>query len=134
VDEPYVQALGRAAYVFAVLEWNAVWCCERIKPGYIRALKKKTAGTIANDLVALTAKHPDPAVQAAARGPVQEFRRLVDIRNSLLHGKPGTAANGEQRLFQAGEPWSIERVNDAADEFAAGSVSLNALLYDQLKQ
>jgi hypothetical protein len=36
IDNAYVEALGRATYVFATLEWNAVWCCDRMQPNYIR--------------------------------------------------------------------------------------------------
>ena len=37
VAADYAAAIGLAAYVFACLEWDAVWCCERIKPDYIRS-------------------------------------------------------------------------------------------------
>jgi len=58
IDDGYVEALGRATYAFAVLEWNAVSCCERMEPGYMHKpgrakSKKRTAGEIAEDLVAL---------------------------------------------------------------------------------
>lgn len=38
VDHGYIEALGRAAYVFATLEWDAVWCCERMQSNYIQKL------------------------------------------------------------------------------------------------
>ncbi len=54
IDNAYVEALGRATYVFATLEWNAVWCCERMEADYIRKLSRKTAGKIADNLVNCT--------------------------------------------------------------------------------
>ena len=62
IDDGYVEALGRATYAFAVLEWNAVSCCERMEPGYMHKpgrakSKKRTAGEIAEDLVALAKTH-----------------------------------------------------------------------------
>ena len=132
IDDAYVIALGRMAYGFAVLEWNAVWCCERMQATYINNLRRKTAGTIAADLVRLAAAIPDSAVRAKCLNPAQEFKRLVDIRNGILHGKPGTDPAGEQRLFRDGHPWTPTMIDDAADEFTACSNLLNALLYAEL--
>lgn len=133
IDNAYVEALGRATYVFAILEWNAVWCCERMDANYIGKLGRKTAGNIAEDLVRFAEKRPDPQLRKDCSEPAKEFQRLVKIRNGILHGKPGTAPSGEQRLFRDGNPWTPAMIDDAADEFAACSISLNALLYNQLK-
>jgi hypothetical protein len=35
LDNPYAVALGRAVFAFARLEWDAVWCCNKLEPGYI---------------------------------------------------------------------------------------------------
>jgi len=35
VDNIYLKALGRAVWAFALLEWNAVWCCELLEPNYM---------------------------------------------------------------------------------------------------
>lgn len=134
VDDRYVEALGRAAYVFATLEWNAVWCCERMRAGDIQSLGRKTAGDIAADLARFASRRPDPRHRDDISGPAREFKRLVLVRNGIMHGKPGTAPDGGQRLFRDGAPWTPEMLEDAADEFAACSALLNALLYDQLKQ
>ena len=132
VDDAYVAAFGRATCIFAVLEWNAVWCCERMRPGHVRALKRKTAGVIADDLDRLSHRRHDPVLRAACVKSATEFERLVDVRNAIIHGKPGTAPGGEQRLFRDGVPWTPDTVNDAADEFAACGASLNALLHGAL--
>jgi hypothetical protein len=61
VDEEYVVALGRAAYVFATLEWNPSVLRARLS-GYVARLSKKTAGIIANDLLTLVEGIADPAI------------------------------------------------------------------------
>lgn len=132
VDEAYVAAIGRATYVFSTLEWNAVWCCERMRKNYISMLGRKTAGAVAQDLVKFSHKRP-LADRAACVAPAVEFARLVKQRNALLHGKPGTAAGGAQRLFHEGAAWDTASIDDLADEFAACSIVLNALLYGELK-
>jgi hypothetical protein len=132
VDEVYAEAIGRAAYVFAILEWNAIWCCERLEKNYLNTIDRKTAGMIADDFVRLV-EQASPQLQADCLKPAEEFKRLVWGRNAILHGKPGTAPGGEQRLFSGGKIWTPEMINDTADEFSVCSSSLNALLYNQLK-
>jgi hypothetical protein len=38
-DSAYFHAIGLAAVAFARLEWDAVWCCERLQAGYITTLR-----------------------------------------------------------------------------------------------
>lgn len=128
VQDDYILALGRATYVFATLEWNAIWCCERLKPGYINKLGRKTAGDIACDFMKRVLRIGDAKLKQAHTGPACEFKRLVAVRNGILHGKPGTAVDGEQRLFRDGVPWTPTMLENAADEFAACSMLLRALL------
>jgi hypothetical protein len=130
IDEPYIMAIGRATFVFATLEWNAVWCCERMQRNYIRSIRRKTAGKIAIDLVRL-AMLIDQG-RDGCLGPAIEFLRLVELRNGILHGKPSTAPTGEQRLFHNGALWTPEAIDEVADQFAACSARLNHLLYTQL--
>lgn len=129
VEEKDLLALGRAAYTFARLEWQAVWCMEKLSPGYVGKLSKKTAGTIAIDLTDAVAALTDVNLQSALNGPANEFKRLVADRNGILHGKPGTAPDGSQLLFRDGVPWSSDRLEDVADEFAACEQSLNSIFY-----
>lgn len=132
VDDAYVEALGRTVYVFATLEWNAVWCCERMRPGYVRTLGRKTAGVIADDLLRYARRRPD-IERPAFVTPAEAFKRLVEVRNAILHGKPGTADGGDQRLFSEGTALGVEALHNAADDFSHCSLLLNALLYDQLR-
>ena len=54
LDDPYAVALGRAVFAFAGLEWDADWCYNKLEPGYIDNLSKKTAGNVAADLIRLS--------------------------------------------------------------------------------
>lgn len=132
IDDPYLHAVGLAVICFARLEWNAVWCCERLDPGYLTTIAKKTAGDIANDLIARVAKHADPAVVASLAPLTAKFKHLTGVRNSLMHANPATAPNGDQRLFRHGTEWTIAMVDDAADAFTENSLGLNHHLHHVL--
>lgn len=120
VAADYVVALGRATYVFATLEWDAVWCCERLKPGFIDKLKKETAGDIANALTKYVSQVHDESLKQACIGPAKKFKQLVCTRNELVHAKPGTSSDNAQCLFKKnGTAWTVETIDEAADEFAA---------------
>ena len=135
-DADYFQAIGLAIVAFARLEWNAVWCCERLKSGYIQTIeiKKKTAGKIAMDLEELLLKLEDTELRKKVLPLATSFQTIVADRNALLHGKPGTAPNGDQRLFRHGDQWTIDAVNRFSDACVQASTQLNALLYDEFKE
>jgi len=134
VDASYAQALGLAAYCFASCEWNAVWSAERLQAGYVSTIepKRKTAGVIANELVALVTDLTDTALQAICLPPAIEFKRLVQERNGLLHGKPATAPNGDQHLFRVGREWTIAAIDAFSDEVTACSIMLNDMVHKHL--
>jgi hypothetical protein len=96
LEAEYARSLGRALFVFAALEWNSAHCCEKISPGYLNNLKKKTAGNVADDLIDLV-RTLRPVVWASHETACEEFKTLVKLRNRIAHGKPGTASNGDQR-------------------------------------
>jgi hypothetical protein len=129
VDQDYVSAIGLATYCFALLEWNAVWCCEKIAPGSIQSLSDRTAGRIATALVNQAAAMPASPDQSALHVAAKDFKSLVEVRNGIMHGKPGTAADGEQRLFRNGTSWTVNSLRDAADKFTECSSRLNDMLY-----
>lgn len=134
IDAPYASAVGLAAYCFATCEWNAVWCAEKLKPGYIHTIeaKRKTAGVIASDLINLVNSVGDPTLKARLTAPAAEFQRLTSERNGLLHGNPATAANGDQRLFRHGAEWTIAAVDNFADQVTACLIELNDILHKHL--
>ena len=63
-----------------------------------------------------------------------EFKRLVGVRNNLVHGKPASTPNGDQNLFNDKNwtPWTIPQINKAADEFAECGAALNQLMHSLL--
>jgi hypothetical protein len=131
MDAGYETALGRAVFCFARLEWDIVWCCEKMKQGYINGLAKKTAGGIAKDFEKYGLQQTPNKWRILS--PIStEFSQLVRLRNGLFHGKSGTATNGDQRLFEAGQEWTIDRVNDAADKFTACQIAANDALHKTL--
>lgn len=132
IDDAYLHAVGLATICFARLEWNAAWCCEKMRAGYLNNIGTKTAGQIANDLVALAGAHPNPPVVASLGQPAAEYKRLVGKRNDLVHSNLGTSPNGDQRLFRKGGEWTLDLVNDVADEFAAASGPLNHHIHNVL--
>src|SRR6266513_514138 len=92
VDGNYLCALGMAVFAFARLEWAAVCCCERIRPNTINTRAVRMANRVAD-----------------------EFKGLVPVRNELLHTQPAETDEGAQQLFRDGRPWTIEKIDDAAD-------------------
>lgn len=131
-DPDYERALGRALFGFALLEWDAVWCAERIKPGFVNEVARLTAGQIAERLFHLSLKLPPSGHRSTCCDAATEFRVLVDVRNDLMHASPCTAPDGEQRLIRYGVIWSIPDIEKAVTDFAACSGRLNALLHGPL--
>lgn len=128
VDANYTSALGLAIYCFASLEWNAVWCCERIEPGSIETLQDRTAGRVADTLLHLVKRIGGSEEQLELQSAAADFRFLVGTRNNLVHAKPGTATDGAQALFRHGDPWTHAELEDVADAFAICSIRLNRAL------
>lgn len=133
VEDEYVQSIGRATYVFSRLEWDAVYCCNKIKRGYVNSLGRKTAGHIAQDFVRYSKRPQDSALRADCEAAAAEFARLVKKRNALAHSNPGTTSEGKQRLIRDGVPLEIEKINSMADEFATHALVLNELHHERLK-
>ncbi|NJC04601.1 hypothetical protein GGQ97_000394 [Sphingomonas kaistensis] len=128
VRAEYASAVGLAVYCFAGLEWNAVWCCERIEPGSMEDLADRTAGRVADTLVHLVQGLEHSAKQSDLEKAAMEFRALVGARNNLVHAKPGTAHDGEQALLRHGDQWTIGELEAVADAFAECGNRLNKAL------
>jgi len=107
-----------------------------LQSNYIQTIepKKRTAGTIANDLEGLFFRISDGGLRAKAVPFAEDFKSIVLDRNALMHGKPGTAKNGDQRLFRHGSELSINYVNDFLDRCVRAGGHLNALLYNELAE
>jgi len=129
VDDPYLLALGRALFVFSGLEWNAVWCCDRLVPAYVQTVDEKTAGQIAREFVDAAALMPEGALRDRVSLAAETYRRLVRTRNDIMHAQPCHAPTGEERLQRRGDLWTLKELEDAADAFAACSIELNDLFH-----
>jgi hypothetical protein len=134
-DAEYFHAIGLATIAFARLEWNAVWCCERLDTGYIKTVDsgKKTGKNIADDLEELFWRVSDIELRTKIIPFTTEFIALVKDRNGLMHGKPATV-NGKQRLTRHGSEWTIDKVNEFSDRCASAAAPLGALIHAELKE
>lgn len=130
VKADYAEALGRATFCFAICEWNVVWACERISPGSLRKIvaDELTAGKIAKRFIDLVRNLPKSNQRQELADAAQEFNRLVEIRNSIVHGKPCTGPNGEARLSDK-QVFESSDLESAADAFSACGIEMNRLLH-----
>jgi hypothetical protein len=130
VKTDYINALGLATFTFATCEWQVVWCSEKIRPGSLNKLVggERTAGKIAKFFMDLTRNMPKSKEREELSAAAEEFARLVDIRNAILHGKPCTGPNGEARL-SSGQVLEIAYLEESADAFTACGIELNRLFY-----
>ena len=128
VGKDYPAALGLAVVAWALAEWNAVWCCERIDPGCISTLSHRTSARIAGALVRLSNTLPPSDGKTELVSAAARFKTLVQTRNELVHGKPANI-NGENMLNHNGRAWTFDELANAADEFTACSGRLNACLH-----
>ena len=134
LDTAYAAALGQALYCFALCEWNAVYCIQKHQPDYItdafRPTQSTMAGTVADKLRSISSRLPDVSDKQEWEQAAQLFFNLVKYeRNRLVHAKPGTNSDGEQRLFYFGYEWTVERVQEMADRFASCGMTLNHLFH-----
>ena len=134
VDNEYVKDISLATFAFAQLEWNVVWCCERLKSGYIKNLGRKTAGDIAKDFLKFAKRNRDSKLRRELIESGNHFKLLVKSRNSLLHAKPGTDKDGGQRLFRNSVPWTAASLTAIADEFTESSIIFNEYIHGPLKR
>lgn len=130
IEDPFAHALGVATFCFAICEWNAVYCAQRIKPGSLQRFLKEelTAGTIAKKLCDLVRNMPKSKERDELQAAADEFADLVPLRNSILHGKPCSNGDGKARL-SAGKIFEVSDLEATADKFSDCSHKLNGLLH-----
>ncbi len=130
IEADYSHAIGTAAFCFAICEWNAVYCAERISTGALGKIVKDelTAGKIAKKLLDLTRNMPKSKEREELMAAAKSFSDLVHLRNSILHGKPCTGPSGQARLSSM-SVMEISDLESAADAFSACSIELNRILH-----
>lgn len=130
IEDPFAHALGVATFCFAICEWNAVYCAQRIKPGSLQRFVKDelTAGKIAKKLSDLVRNMPKSKERDELLAAADEFMNLVPVRNGILHGKPCSNEDGRARLI-ADRILEIPDLEEAADRFSDCSQKLNKLLH-----
>jgi hypothetical protein len=121
-DPLYVQSLGQALYNFTYLEAIVVSAAGRLG----RVIPKKaTAGQIAQAFDAAIVD-TSPPLSPELRDRLTEFSRLfraaISTRNTLLHARPYTAADGEQQLGYHGHEWTASTVDEAAMQFEMAAI------------
>jgi hypothetical protein len=132
VEDSYIKAIGRASYCFARLEWVAAHCGEKVQPGYIATVGRKTAGQIASDVVMIAGTVTDATRRMRFESAANSFRALVTGRNDLMHANPGTDPSGDPRLFRHGAIWSMLELETLADDFATCEIELGELYHHVL--
>lgn len=133
-DRDYVYIVGLFVFAFTRCEWQVAHCSERVKAGSLRKITREemTSGQIAKLFSNLVRNMPRSKERDDLQLHAKEFLRLVSIRNRIVHGKPCTSPDGEQRLSSSGiiEPEFIEKVTG---EVAACASALNAAYYGFLQ-
>jgi len=104
--EEYCSLLGRAVYSFAYYEWIVIYTIEHFTPGYLReyidaANRPHTSGTVANRFIKTINEHAAVGrdISEALNYEADRFKRLVQVRNRLIHAHPYTATDGAQQLI-----------------------------------
>jgi len=130
VEDTYLISLGRATYAFSSYEATIVHLIDKLKPGYLAEYSRHKRGYMAgNVLTKLKEDVIDNAATDFAKLSKDEltvihdnFQALIIRRNTLIHGHPITAENGEQILaYQGGanKPFpDVHWPQDAVDCFA----------------
>ena len=142
-DPRYTALVGTAVYVFAYYEWAVIYLIQQYRPGFVGRYSRgaaMTSGGVKKELQAVLAD-PDTAYRAVSKAELQgcldEFGRLINMRNALIHAHPITDHDGSQMLsYQTaiGRPlsdikWPVSEVEAAIRAFDSAACSANELLH-----
>lgn len=95
-DPAYTTLVGTAVYVFSYYEWTMIYLIQRFKPGFVAQYCRgavMTSGNVKKELKAVVdSADTDYTVvsEEELRGCLNEFARLIDKRNALIHAHPMT--------------------------------------------
>ena len=136
-DAEYLQAVGRAFYNFAYMEWRIVHGISRLRQCPMwEAPAHQSGGSVAPKLdraIKTTKLRLPGELTKELKALVVSFRAAVDERNNLLHSVPFTDEDGSQRLGGKGHrKWRTQDVLELAKSFEDLSHRVGALLGDEL--
>lgn len=132
IDTDYVHSLGLAIICFARLEWNVAWCCEKLQPGFIKKVSDLTAGQIAKQFSALLSECHMKQRKNLEIDHAVEFKKIVTLRNDLIHSNPSTAPDGAQLMVRKGEFWTPSKIDEFADACVELSSPFNRFVHTPL--
>ena len=104
-DKLCLTAAELVTVAFACAEWDAVYCCEALKPGFINRIQlaKKTAGNIIDDLVTIANAIKERSLKDLLCRVPAPFKCSAPGRNGLPYEMSGAASGRNQRLFMQGK-------------------------------
>lgn len=154
-DDEYFKMLGIAIMAFQRLEWDVLYCCDRLSRDFIRNAqdnlwtsmqsakggKKKKGGGKSEGAKELFARVSDRDLRDRLSGLIDNYIKIVDDRNQLVHADPATKedpSGGNQRLiYQAGSKRKVWFIDDL-EKFSSECVDLgsyfNSILHNELKE
>lgn len=142
-DNNYTILVGTAVYIFAYYEWAIIYLIQQYKTGFVIRYSRGTpmaSGAVRNELAAILANGAT-VYGAVSKAELQachdEFSRLIDKRNALIHAHPITDKDGSQILnYQTHTDrvlpdmkWPGEQVEEAIREFDTAACTASALLH-----
>jgi hypothetical protein len=101
-DSEYLEALGRAIYRWALMEWDIIYLAEELNPAgrTVHRSATMTSGLVAQQLrSALAASTMSASVLADAENISAAYDALIPRRNDIVHAHPATI-DGLQRLHR----------------------------------
>lgn len=93
-DDDYLIAVGWANYTFQYLEWGVIWVLSKLTGGDVVKVETKTPRQIAKELYEASEGYPITHAWA------HDFLEFIPLREHLVHSRPATTDNGEQRLYR----------------------------------
>ena len=142
-DPVYTALLGTAVYLFAYYEWAVIYLIQQFKPGFVSRYCRgapMTSGQVKAELLAIL-NDPSVSYTVVSKAEIQachdEFARLIDKRNALIHAHPITDHDGSQILNYQTKPdrslpdmkWPVSEIETTIQEFDEAACSTNTLLH-----
>ncbi len=143
LDEAYLKKLGFAFYAFSSAESNAIWCCNRLVPGFQAswtrkdwAPAKKLATKLKHEAVSAIKLRDDPEYKKNLKelGSYSDrFLKLADEeRNKLFHALP-VGDNGKTVLHKISTTFREAELENFINEALKCRSYFNAAFHGFLK-